>query len=48
MQLYRELAAPASERSLGQGTRNPELLERARAVLRAWTDSLPEPVVPKL
>ncbi|MCA1274044.1 nucleoside deaminase [Streptomyces sp. 7G] len=48
LQLYRELAAPASERSLGQGTRNPELLERARAVLRAWTDSLPEPVVPKL
>ncbi|GHJ36734.1 nucleoside deaminase [Streptomyces sp. TS71-3] len=47
LQLYRELAFPAEQRSLrGQGATG-SVKEDAVAVLKQWADAFPETVVPK-
>jgi guanine deaminase len=46
-QFYRELTAPASDRTLIELGASEPLRSQAIAVLRSWTDALPEPVQPK-
>jgi guanine deaminase len=47
LQLYRELAQPAEQRSLREDHAENDLYSRAIDVLREWADQLPEPVKPK-
>jgi hypothetical protein len=48
LQLYRELTRDARHRTLQEDAADGEQRQRATAVLAAWTDQLPEPVVAKL
>jgi tRNA(Arg) A34 adenosine deaminase TadA len=47
LQLYRELALPIGHRTLREVAAGGSVREDAVAVLRAWTKTLNEPVVPK-
>lgn len=48
LQLYREIATPIERRALREQGSEGRLRTQATDVLRAWADTLPEPVVPKL
>ncbi|MFJ9620546.1 nucleoside deaminase [Streptomyces sp. NPDC101181] len=48
LQLYRELTYPQEGRALREDVASDPLAAEAVKVLRAWSDGLPEPVVPKL
>lgn len=47
LQLYRELATPAEQRSLPEVSADASLRSLATDVLRSWAENLPEPVTPK-
>jgi guanine deaminase len=47
LQLYRELASNAGQRSLTEVGADRSLRAQAADVLRAWAENLPEPVTPK-
>lgn len=48
LQLYRELTLPRDHRAIREECPQGVIKEEAVSVLRAWADTLPEPVVPKL
>ncbi|WP_405583198.1 nucleoside deaminase [Streptomyces sp. NBC_01190] len=48
LQLYRELTLPHDRRALREDGADGALKADAVSVLKAWSDALPEPVVPKL
>lgn len=48
LQFYRELTLPHDHRSLLEIGADGAVREDAVSVLKAWTNTLPEPVVPKL
>jgi tRNA(Arg) A34 adenosine deaminase TadA len=48
LQLYREMAQPVGDRSLQEDAAGPDLHAQGAAVLQAWADQLPHPIVPKL
>lgn len=48
LQLYRQLAAPLATRSLEEQAGNLELRTKATRVLKAWVETLPQPIEPKL
>ena len=48
LQLYRELHQPAEHRSIREESASEPLRGEAAAVLRAWAETLPEPVEPKV
>ncbi|NGO72561.1 nucleoside deaminase [Streptomyces boncukensis] len=48
LQLYREVATPAAERSLDEFSPGGTWRAQAVSVLEAWAEQLPEPVQPKL
>jgi hypothetical protein len=47
LQLYRELATEAEQRSLPEVSADESLRTLAADVLRDWAANLPEPVTPK-
>jgi tRNA(Arg) A34 adenosine deaminase TadA len=47
LQLYREFARARETRGLREDIADPATREQATAVLQAWADRLPEPVIPK-
>lgn len=47
LQLYRELARPADQRSLREDAAGETLRGQAVSALGSWVSQLPEPVVPK-
>jgi tRNA(Arg) A34 adenosine deaminase TadA len=48
LQLYREMAQPVGDRFLQEDAAGPDLHAQGAAVLQAWADQLPHPIVPKL
>jgi len=47
LQLYRQLAQPSDQRLLREDGADQSLRSQAADVLRAWTETLPQPVQPK-
>jgi len=47
LQLYRELATGADQRSLAEVSAGGQLRDLAAEVLRSWEENFPEPVTPK-